>query len=84
LRGRATKAAVLAFNIVGAADIIVDYYHATRLELPAMAGQFGATYAIPIIYVPLLMLTHAVALYLLIRPQTKAAWTLAGDAASSR
>ncbi|MFB9127754.1 hypothetical protein E2553_30720 [Paraburkholderia dipogonis] len=75
---------VFAFNIVGAADIIVDYYHATRLDLPAMAGQFGATYAIPIIYVPLLMLTHAVAFYLLMRPQTKAAWTLAADAASSR
>ncbi|MFM0238690.1 hypothetical protein [Paraburkholderia phytofirmans] len=75
---------VFAFNIVGAADIIVDYYHAIRLDLPAMAGQFGATYAIPIIYVPLLMLTHAVAFYLLMRPQTRAAWALAGDAASSR
>ncbi|MGE8487217.1 MAG: hypothetical protein ACN6OQ_02615 [Paraburkholderia nemoris] len=75
---------VFAFNIVGAADIIVDYYHATRLGLPAMAGQFGATYAIPIIYVPLLMLTHVAAFYLLMRSQTKAAWALAGDAASSR
>src|SRR5215467_6104335 len=60
---------VVAFNLVGATDIIVDYYHATRLGLPAIAGQLGATYAIPIIYVPLLMITHAVAFYFLLRPQ---------------
>ena len=61
---------IVAFNLVGATDIIVDYYHATRAGLPAMAGQLGSTYAIPIIYVPLLMITHAVAFYwLLRRPQ---------------
>ena len=60
----------VAFNVVGAADLILDYYHATVAGLPAMAGQLGATYAIPIIYVPLLMITHGVALYwLLPRPQ---------------
>jgi hypothetical protein len=60
---------VVAFNLVGATDIIVDYYHATQVGVPAMAGQLGATYAIPIIYVPLLMITHGVAFYLLRRPQ---------------
>ena len=60
---------VVAFNLVGAADIIVDYYHATRLGLPAIAGQLGATYAIPILYVPLLMITHVVAFYFLLRPR---------------
>ncbi|MFM0223059.1 hypothetical protein [Paraburkholderia dipogonis] len=64
---------VFAFNLVGAADIIVDYYHATRIGLPAVAGQLGAAYAIPIIYVPLLMITHFVAFYLLMRPLPKAA-----------
>jgi hypothetical protein len=58
---------VIAFNVAGAIDIIVDYYHATRLNLPAMAGQLGTTYAIAIIYVPLLMITHAVAFYFLLR-----------------
>ena len=58
---------VVAFNVVGAIDIIVDYYHATRADLPAIAGQLGSTYAIPIIYVPLLMITHAVAIYFLLR-----------------
>lgn len=61
---------VVAFNLVGATDIIVDYYHATQVGLPAMPGQLGATYAIPIIYVPLLMITHVVAFYFLMRPRT--------------
>jgi hypothetical protein len=59
---------VVAFNLVGAVDIIVDYYHASRLGLPALAGELGAAYAIPIIYVPLLVITHAAAFYLLLRP----------------
>jgi hypothetical protein len=61
---------VVTFNIAGAADTFVDYYHATRLDLPAMAGQLGSTYAIPIIYVPLLMITHAVAFYFLLRRES--------------
>jgi hypothetical protein len=68
---------------VGAVDIILDYYHATQVNLPAMAGQLGATYVIPIIYVPALMITHFAAFYLLMRPQHKAARALAGEAAAS-
>jgi len=60
---------VVAFNVVGATDIIVDYYHAIQSGLPAVAGQLGSTYAIAIIYVPLLMITHVVAFYFLLRPQ---------------
>ena len=58
---------VIAFNLVGAADIIIDYYHGNQVGLPALAGELGATYAIPILYVPLLMITHVVAFYLLVR-----------------
>ena len=61
---------VVAFNLTGATDIIVDYFHAIVTGLDAMPGQFGATYAIPIIYVPLLMITHATAFYLLLRPRS--------------
>jgi hypothetical protein len=74
---------VVAFNVVGTSDLILDYYHAVRVGLPAVAGQLGAAYAIPVIYVPALMITHVAAFYLLIRPQTKAAWTLADQAAAS-
>jgi hypothetical protein len=64
---------VVAFNLVGATDLILDYYHAIQSDLPARAGEFGATYAIPIIYVPVLMIAHVAAFYLLLRPQSKAA-----------
>jgi hypothetical protein len=74
---------VAAFNVVGVVDLILDYYHAIQVGLPAQAGQLGATYAIPIIYVPVLMITHVVAFYLLLRPQTKAVPAFAGDAAAS-
>jgi hypothetical protein len=69
---------VVAFNVVGAVDILLDYYHATAANLPAMAQELGSTYAIPVIYVPLLMITHAAAFYLLLRPQPKAAPAFAG------
>ncbi len=59
---------VIAFNVVGTADLILDYYHAVQVGLPALAGELGATYAIPIIYVPLLMITHLVAFFFLARP----------------
>ena len=74
---------VVVFNLVGVVDLILDYYHATQAGLPAMAGQLGSTYAIPIIYVPILMITHVAAFYLLLRPQPKAVRALAGYAAAS-
>src|SRR5580692_12481031 len=74
---------VVAFNLVGTIDLILDYYHAIQVGLPAVAGQLGAAYAIPIIYVPVLMITHVVAFYLLLRSQPKAVRALASDAAAS-
>ena len=74
---------VAAFNLVGMVDLILDYYHATQVGLPAMAGQLGAVYWIPILYVPVLMITHVAAFYLLLRPQPKAVRAFASDAAAS-
>jgi len=73
---------VAAFNVVGTADLIIDYYNATQLDLPAIAGELGSTYAIPIIYVPLLMITHAVALYWLVRPEPRTVRSVGAAAAS--
>ncbi len=58
---------VVGFNLVGVVDLIFDYYHATQVGLPALAGQLGAGYAIPVLYVPVLMITHIAAFYLLLR-----------------
>jgi len=71
---------VVAFNLVGATDILVDYYHGIQTGLPALAGQLGAAYAITIIYVPLLLITHAMALYWLVRPQPNSIRAVAHDA----
>jgi hypothetical protein len=71
---------VVAFNLVGVVDIILDYYHATRVGLPAVAGQLGATYAIPIIYVPALMITHIAAFYWMARAQPRASRALVSEA----
>ena len=72
---------VVAFNLVGATDIIVDYYHGNQLGLPALAGELGAAYAVVIIYVPVLMITHVAAGYLLVRPRPKADRAFASAAA---
>src|SRR5260221_11632243 len=44
---------VVAFNLVGAVDIVLDYYHATQINLPAVAGGLGAGCSIPMTYRPL-------------------------------
>ena len=72
----------VAFNVVGVVDLIVDYYHGITLNLPALSGELGAAYAIPVLYVPLLMITHGAAFYLMVRPRTVAARLLAGEATS--
>ncbi|HEY2497430.1 MAG TPA: hypothetical protein VGK24_10200 [Candidatus Angelobacter sp.] len=74
---------VAAFNLVGMVDLILDYYHAIRVDIPAIAGQLGAAYVIPIIYVPVLMITHVAAFYLLLRSQPREVRALAGNVAAS-
>src|ERR1700761_4640453 len=64
---------VVGFNLVGVIDLIVDYYHGVTLGLPAVSGELGAAYAIVIVYVPLLMITHLIAFYLLLRHQPRTA-----------
>ena len=57
---------VWAFNVAGLADLVIDTANAMRLDVPAMAGQLGAGYAIPILYVPALVLMHLFAFWLLL------------------
>jgi hypothetical protein len=64
---------IVAFNSVGTADLLLDYLNAVRLGVPDIAGQLGATYVIPIVYVPILMITHCAAFILLAR-----AWRQSG------
>jgi hypothetical protein len=59
---------VWAFNLVGLADLVLDTAHAVSLNVPSIAGQLGASYAIVMLYVPALFLMHLFALWLLLRP----------------
>jgi hypothetical protein len=58
---------VIAFNVVGTIDLLLDYHHATISGVRTMPGELGAAFMIPIVIVPLLMITHFAAFYLLIR-----------------
>lgn len=60
----------VAFHLVGTVDMLGNYFHATQLQLPELAGQLGSMYIIPVLYVPLLMITHVVALYWFARSAT--------------
>ena len=74
---------VVAFNLVGAADNLIDYYHGVQVGLPDLAGELRATYAILMIYVPALLITHVVSFYLLLRPQSgSAGLRVAGNSAA--
>jgi hypothetical protein len=74
---------VAAFNVVGIVDLVLDYFHANQLNLPAIAGQLGAAYIIPVLVVPLLMITHIAAFGLLLRREPKVVPSFAGEAAAA-
>jgi hypothetical protein len=60
---------VWAFNLVGLTDLVIDTIRASSIDLPSIAGQLGAGYAIPMLYVPALFWMHLVAFRLLLRPE---------------
>ncbi len=60
-----------AFNVVGAADLLLAIRHAVGVNLPSVAGQLGAAYFIMMLYVPLLLITHGIGFYLLVRPASR-------------
>jgi hypothetical protein len=53
------------FNLWGTADILNAFYQAKSSGL--LAGELGAAYFIPILVVPLLLITHALAFRILVR-----------------
>ena len=70
---------VVAFNVVGVLDFLVDYYLAISTGVAAHAGQLVAAYYIPVLYVPLAMITHVLAFYWLVRPQPRGVSALTGE-----
>lgn len=72
---------VWAFNLVGLADLVIDTVRAVSVNLPSVAGQLGAGYAVLMLYVPALFWMHLVAFWLLLRPERASA--LSADASTS-
>ena len=55
------------FNIWGTVDLLNAFYQGNAAGL--LAGQLGATYFIPTLFVPLLLITHGLAFRILLQPQ---------------
>ena len=74
---------VVGFNLVGAVDILIAYYHGVKFGLPVLSGELGVAYAVVILYVPLLMITHCIAFYLLLRREPGTTGAVAHEVAAS-
>ena len=59
------------FNLWGSADLLNAFYQANRAGL--LPGQLGATYFIPTLVVPLLLITHGLAFRILLQHQSESA-----------
>ena len=70
LRNPAGIVLVWTFNIIGSADLLHAFYEANRTGLDP--GLQGAAYFIPILLVPLLLITHGLVFVLLLRKDTAA------------
>jgi hypothetical protein len=64
---------VVAFNVLGCADLLLAYANAIAAGVPAQAGQqLIAAYWVPVLYVPALMLSHLTAFWFLLRRRGQA------------
>ena len=59
------------FNVWGAADLFNAFYQANHAGLAA--GQLGATYFIPTLIVPMLLITHVLGFRILLQHQSVSA-----------
>jgi hypothetical protein len=57
------------FNLWGSADLLNAFYQANHAGL--LAGQLGATYFIPTVVVPLLLITHGLVFRILLQHQNE-------------
>jgi hypothetical protein len=64
---RTGRMAAWVFNTFGMADLLFGFYQGSRISLPGTPGLLGAGYLILAAYVPLLLITHGLAIRLLLR-----------------
>jgi hypothetical protein len=75
------KGVVIAwiFNLWGLADLLNAFYQANHAGL--LAGQLGATYFIPTVIVPLLLITHGLAFRILLQHEHESVTNKVGQLA---
>jgi hypothetical protein len=66
---RSSGALVWIFNIIGTADLLNAFYQGSRISLADNPGALGAAYFIPVLGVPLLLVTHFLVFRLLMRKE---------------
>jgi hypothetical protein len=66
LQSRLGIGLVWVFNLWGSADLLYAYYQG-RFGVGVEPGQLGAAYFIPTVVVPLLLITHGLVFWLLLR-----------------
>jgi hypothetical protein len=71
LRSRAGLVTAWIFNIWGSVDLLNAFYQANVVGL--IPGQLGATYFVPTLIVPLLLITHGLVFRILLQHQSEAA-----------
>lgn len=71
LPSRWGTAVIWIFNLWGSADLLDAFFQANRAGLAA--GQLGAAFFIPTIFVPLLLITHGIMFALLLQPHGETA-----------
>ncbi|HEX4001086.1 MAG TPA: hypothetical protein VHX36_00460 [Candidatus Acidoferrales bacterium] len=67
LRTRLAAPLIWIFNIFGTADLLNAFYQGDRISLANAPGVLGAAYFIPILAVPLLLVTHVLVFNVLTR-----------------
>ena len=71
LRSRTGVVIAWIFNLWGSFDLLNAFYQAGNAGL--IPGQLGATYFIPTLLVPLMLIAHVLAFRILLRHQTESA-----------
>ena len=66
---RAGVVMVWIFNLWGSADLLRAFYEGNANGM--QAGQLGAAYFIPTLFVPVLLITHALVFRILLQPQNQ-------------
>ena len=82
LRSRSGIALVWVFNVWGTADLLYAFYQGLAVGLEP--GRLGATYFIPTVVVPLLLITHGLVFRLLLRGDGVAALRDEGERGHTR